>query len=381
MRYKLNIVSGRKAQDYIKHNGGLLETPLAASKPVVLEGAKFAIGGELIPDYGREEIVKKVEGDSPALHAYRADRVDIIGNRFLLIDERYCVFNRFQGNEERAPEVGVDLCIETDERGQVFYKEDETLVDIIHDDCMLAFWEAARMYHHWLFECLPRILLAMEQSEFDGVKFLLPVDAPGFVHSTLEFLQVPASRLVYYDPRRITRLSSLILTPVPTFEPDQCTASCLEILRTKALECLGKLETKETPKRVLFTRRDALTGERVLLNEDDLVAGMEKLGFTAIEPGDVSFEEQVRLANGAETIACVHGSAGANLLFCREGANVLHLFPDCVHYFLTHGVGTAVAGANYGYVYGPSFQRRLRFHNNPWLLSTTRVSEAMETIK
>jgi capsular polysaccharide biosynthesis protein len=73
----------------------------------------------------------------------------------------------------------------------------------------------------------------------------------------------------------------------------------------------------------------------------------------------------------------VHGSAGANLVFARPGANVLHVFPDCVSYFVSHGIGTAAVAANYAYIFGPSFQRSIRYHNNPWVISPDRLIQAV----
>lgn len=52
-----------------------------------------------------------------------------------------------------------------------------------------------------------------------------------------------------------------------------------------------------------------------------------KRGFTIVEPGNISFEDQVSLFRGAEIIVAAHGSAFGNLPFARPGSTLIDLMP------------------------------------------------------
>jgi capsular polysaccharide biosynthesis protein len=223
-------------------------------------------------------------------------------------------------------------------------------------------------------------LAALNSDALAGFKFVFAMDRPSFVDQTLDLLGVPAERRVYYDPNRLALFESLALIPVPVFERHFLCTSALHDLRRELLKHVD-VNDKERPRKIFFTRRDALTSERILINEAEVVAKLEAIGFKAFELGDVSVVEQIRLTHAADTVVYIHGSAGANLIFVKPGANVLHVFPDCVSFFVSHGIGTAAVGAKYGYLFGPSFQRSIRYHNNPWLVSPERTANAIKRLE
>ena len=67
---------------------------------------------------------------------------------------------------------------------------------------------------------------------------------------------------------------------------------------------------------------------RPLVNEDEVVDALARLGFTPIKPETLSFADQVRLFRGAEAIVAPHGAELTNLGFCRPGCVVLELLMD-----------------------------------------------------
>ncbi len=109
------------------------------------------------------------------------------------------------------------------------------------------------------------------------------------------------------------------------------------------------------PTRIILARGPA--AQRLLLNEDDLIATLAPLGFRVVRPETLSLADQVRLFRGAEAIIAPHGAALANLGFARPGTIVVELLMDaCVDWRYRHLA--ALAGLDYDCVLG----RALR----PW---------------
>jgi hypothetical protein len=60
-------------------------------------------------------------------------------------------------------------------------------------------------------------------------------------------------------------------------------------------------------------------------NPDELLVGMLRAGFIALEPGRARIEEIADLLSRAECVASMHGAGLGNLIFCRPGARVVEL--------------------------------------------------------
>ena len=54
----------------------------------------------------------------------------------------------------------------------------------------------------------------------------------------------------------------------------------------------------------------------------------EEYGFESIYTGDLSFEEQVKLFDGADVVAGATGAAFANIAFCRPGTKIICIIPN-----------------------------------------------------
>lgn len=60
-------------------------------------------------------------------------------------------------------------------------------------------------------------------------------------------------------------------------------------------------------------------------NPDELLVGMLRVGFIALEPGRARIEEIADLLSRAELVTSMHGAGLGNLIFCRPGARVVEL--------------------------------------------------------
>jgi capsular polysaccharide biosynthesis protein len=169
-------------------------------------------------------------------------------------------------------------------------------------------------YHHWLTECL----LKLEFVDPSQHVIVLPTDYPAFAKETLAMY--PLADILELPAGQGLRASSLTLVGNPHsahFNPEH-----LRALKTRIVEhCAGPGPQAE---RVYITRR----GEplRRVENENEVIQTLEEFDFEIVDPGSMSFADQVRLFSGCRVLVSVHGAGLTNCMFMPEGARVLELY-------------------------------------------------------
>jgi capsular polysaccharide biosynthesis protein len=84
-----------------------------------------------------------------------------------------------------------------------------------------------------------------------------------------------------------------------------------------------------TPPRVLICRSPS--NSRNVTNRAAMIKALEALGFAAIQPDKLKFDEQALLFAQAEVIVCEFGAALSNALFCRPGTKVVEIIAEGQH--------------------------------------------------
>ena len=90
---------------------------------------------------------------------------------------------------------------------------------------------------------------------------------------------------------------------------------------------------------------------RRLVNDADIAQRLTRLGFTAVDPGALSFDQQVELFAGAAVIVGPHGAALTNAAFMSPGGAVVELTHEARVVWTFHEVAGA-AGLSYACVIG-----------------------------
>jgi capsular polysaccharide biosynthesis protein len=85
----------------------------------------------------------------------------------------------------------------------------------------------------------------------------------------------------------------------------------------------------ETPRRILIVR--SLANSRNILNRAEMIEALQPLGFTAIQPEKLSFDQQALTFAQAEIIVCEFGAALTNVLFCPPGTKVIEIIAEGQH--------------------------------------------------
>jgi capsular polysaccharide biosynthesis protein len=169
-------------------------------------------------------------------------------------------------------------------------------------------------YHHWLTECLLKVQ-AVDPSRYVVV---LPEDYPRFARETLAIF--PFAGTLELPHRRALQAESLTLIGNPHsghFNPEQ-----LRALKGLLVDHFGGPGPEA--ERLYITRR----GEplRRVENEDQVSETLAGYNFKVVDPGALTFQEQVRLFSRCRALVSVHGAGLTNCLFMPEAGRVLELY-------------------------------------------------------
>ena len=85
----------------------------------------------------------------------------------------------------------------------------------------------------------------------------------------------------------------------------------------------------QSPARILICRSPAAS--RNLLNRAELIEALKPLGFVAIQPEKLSFDEQVLTFAQAEVIVCEFGAALVNAIFSKPATKVVEIIAEGQH--------------------------------------------------
>jgi hypothetical protein len=172
-------------------------------------------------------------------------------------------------------------------------------------------------YYHWLLDSLPRWKTLQVAGELDYDFVLLHRRSAGFQDEALDRLKVPPAKRLRCSKNFVHQFERLVVPAMP-FPVEEIPAWTCAWLRSLFPEKIFG------PKKIYLSRRGA--GGRQLVNEAELLAGLEARGFVALQPEQLSVAEQARRMSSARCVVAPHGAALTNLVFAPPGALLLELF-------------------------------------------------------
>lgn len=188
-------------------------------------------------------------------------------------------------------------------------------------------------YWHWLYDVLPRLKLCQEITELNLVDyFLFPSLSKKFQLETLEKLKIPKNKLLSSENFRHIKTSSLIVTDHPyniTEDPhidaQNIPKWVIEWLKENFITNKD-IDDENYPKKIYIDRSDSTSNVakyRSLVNEDEIKSVLKTDGYKSIILNELSFDEQIKYFNQANSIIGLHGAGFANLTFCKNDTKVL----------------------------------------------------------
>jgi hypothetical protein len=179
-----------------------------------------------------------------------------------------------------------------------------------------------RNYYHFLHDALPRTAVLELAGVAPPDRWYVP-RTTRFQRELLELWGIAPEQVVDSGEVPHVRAETLVVPGLPsTIERNPPWVS--RLLR----ERLVPRGVARVAGRHLYLTRAAGRHNRSVLNEAEVVRLLEALGFTVLDPGELSVAEQVRAFAEADVIVAPHGAALANLAFCSPGSAVVELFPS-----------------------------------------------------
>lgn len=188
---------------------------------------------------------------------------------------------------------------------------------------------------HWMFETLPRLLLAQTAGYgLDAIDHVLV--RPLFPHQieALERLGVPRSKLVFtHDHTNVVADRLIVTSNVESydhaFQPPSIEIEGWICRFLSTAFRFPPAEARPAGRRLHISRKKAAW--RNLVNQDDVNAFLERNGFETVYFEDMSLADKHRALNGADVVAGLFGAGFTHLPFCRPGTRVILFYPEeCV---------------------------------------------------
>ena len=193
-------------------------------------------------------------------------------------------------------------------------------------------------YWHNLIEYIPAIVRAVDESGCHVV--LWRSDTPATATEALlkcrevELVNVDSSARVYVERAIIPIFASCSgESPVRPFA-EHCGFDVSAVQRTYSALSSVNSRSVSMPKHVLLLRGEALS--RPTKNVQNLIDAAAEDGFTALNPGDLSLDDQIQLFHTAQQIVGFGGASWANLLFSNRYLRVANIVSEPMSLYLVH---------------------------------------------
>ncbi|GAB3927698.1 glycosyltransferase family 61 protein [Mucilaginibacter myungsuensis] len=201
-------------------------------------------------------------------------------------------------------------------------------------------------YYHWLSDVLPRIKLY--QSVMGHIDhYCISAAVPEKFLAILPSFGIPMTKILLVNDQEKLHFNTLYVASLPGSE-GRSPKWAVDHVRDKLIP-LGT-DPVIANKKIYFKRGPS--GQRKLINEENIIGLLQQHGFDVIDPDDLSITEQINLMQHASVIVSVHGAALSNLLFANKGISVIEFFST--DYFRTDCYFTLsrMLALNYHYIKG-----------------------------
>ncbi|ABV37605.1 hypothetical protein Ssed_3001 [Shewanella sediminis HAW-EB3] len=199
-------------------------------------------------------------------------------------------------------------------------------------------------YFHALIQVSSRILLTIENPEFDDHKILMPDNTPRWVIEFLILAGVTESRIDIMPTNGISTIEHATILPMNwDVCPNEIAASRRALLKNNS-SLAGK-------KDYYLIRKDVQNYTRALVNEEEIIDACNQRGIEVIDPLDYTLPEQMQLFSNARTLISSGSSSITNMLFAGPETEIIILGPRLFWGMLFPDMAAA-CGHNFSVVFG-----------------------------
>ena len=181
-------------------------------------------------------------------------------------------------------------------------------------------------FYHWLLDLLPKLLLVLALGRKEETLYIGA--SHRFQQECLELLGLRPDQFLDANAIPLLQAERLVVPFLgERHPPNVFSAAKCRLLVQVFSPLLDRVGTdSKLPARFVVSR--AKTRSRRVVNESELLARLEPLGFQAVYLEDLSLLEQMSLFAGAEAIVASTGAGLINLIHARSGTPVAILMPE-----------------------------------------------------
>jgi capsular polysaccharide biosynthesis protein len=179
-------------------------------------------------------------------------------------------------------------------------------------------WCCSTNFYHWFTDGLSR--LALLDRLPPGLGVLVPAGLRPFQLDTLRWLGLEGR---YRETSERHLCVENYYFTAPTAMTGCTNPYAAKFLREKFLPHADA--TFQGPDKFYLLRRGKTRG---VLNEAELIAFLERRGWTAIDPEALQLAQQIKLFAGARAVCGLHGAGLTNMLWCRPACVIIELMAD-----------------------------------------------------
>ena len=229
---------------------------------------------------------------------------------------------------------------------------------------------SATNYFHWMFECLPRLRFLREANI--PCEWIYACHNQRFQREAFAYLGLRADKIIDTAATPFLRAENLVLPR----RVDKTEAWIVSWLRETLLP-LGQSASGATlPKLVYISRRKA--SSRGVANEAELLALLQKHGFTEVRLEELGLAEQIALFHHAQAVVAPHGAGLTNLVFSEPGTLVIEFIAQDYGTELYYKLGQT-RQLNYHLIQCPA-QDPAKVHASAVLVDVLHVGAILETM-
>lgn len=187
---------------------------------------------------------------------------------------------------------------------------------------VLGHW-SAHNYGHFIMDCLPGAFAFRDELRA-GALSLIARPLVDWQRGLLARLGIPSRAVVEVEDE--VAFADDLIFPLSlgcgyTVNPGP--------LHRDMFRALAAEPADSAPARI-YVSRATRVGSRVMVNEDALAAGLAARGFTTVDPGTLSVDEQAELFARARVIVGALGAGLTNIGYAPAGCAVIEILPEAV---------------------------------------------------
>ena len=192
---------------------------------------------------------------------------------------------------------------------------------------------AIENYGHWLLDTIPKLIVVKkfkDLNSFDAI--LMPNLKKKFQKDSLDYFDISKTKIL--DGSEITHLyADKITIPChPYWEIDKHQFETVANVDKDILKSIRKIFLNENNsnefkknKNIYIDRSDSNFNHNKLVNNLEIIEYLKKKDFQIVKLSEFTFNEQIKLFNGAKIIIGSHGAGLTNIIFSEPFTKIIEI--------------------------------------------------------